>query len=160
AESLASGLGSLESGASSLRNGLAGGYARSYPLQAGLRHAAASAAPLQREVTRLRQGSPGFFRSGHLALAAIEGAPPALRAYAEQAINVSRGGQAARLLVVPTSGFDTRGSRDVGSRLLADAGRIGRAGNMRTGVSGGAATLNDYATATRARLPLVIGAIV
>ena len=31
---------------------------------------------------------------------------------------------------------------------------------MRTGISGGAATLNDYASATKARLPLVIGAIV
>jgi RND superfamily putative drug exporter len=31
---------------------------------------------------------------------------------------------------------------------------------MRTGVSGGAATLNDYAIATKGRLPLVIGAII
>ena len=108
----------------------------------------------------MRRVSPGFFRSGYLALAAIEGAPPARRALAEEAINVSRGGQAARFLVVPTAGFDTAGSREVGSRLLVDAAALGRAGEMRTGVSGGAATLNDYAAATKARLPLVIGAIV
>ena len=160
ADRLATGLGALEDGAGSLESGLAGGYRRSYPLQAGLRRAAASAAPLQREVAQLRRISPGFFRSGYLALAAIDGAPPARRALAEQAINVSRGGQAARLLVIPTAGFDTAGSREVGSRLLADAAALGRAGDMRTGVSGGAATLNDYAAATKARLPLVIGAIV
>ena len=142
------------------QSGLAGGYRRSYPLQAGLRRAAASAAPLQRETTQLHRISPGFFRSGYLALAAIDGAPPARRALAGEAIDVSHGGQAARLLVIPTAGFDTAGSREVGSRLLADAAALGRAGGMRTGVSGGAATLNDYAAATKARLPLVIGAIV
>ena len=157
---LVTGLGALESGTGSLESGLAGGYRRSYPLQAGLRRAAASAAPLQREATRLRRISPGFFRSGYLALAAIDGAPPARRALAGEVIDVSHGGQAARLLIVPTTGFDTAGSRQVGSRLLADAAALGRAGGMRTGVSGGAATLNDYAAATKARLPLVIGAIV
>ena len=160
ADRLTEGLGALEGGAGSLRSGLAGGYRRSYPLEAGLRHAADFAAPLQREAAQLRRVSPGFFRSGYLALAAIEGAPPARRALAGEAINVSRGGQAARLLVVPTTGFDTAGSREVGSRLLVDAAALGRAGDMRTGVSGGAATLNDYASATKARLPLVIGAIV
>ena len=157
---LVTGLGALESGTGSLASGLAGGYRRSHPLQAGLRRAAASAAPLQREATQLRRISPGFFRSGYLALAAIDGAPPARRALAGEAIDVSHGGQAARLLIVPTAGLDTAGSREVGSRLLADAAALGRAGGMRTGVSGGAATLNDYAAATKARLPLVIGAIV
>ncbi len=122
--------------------------------------AAASAVPLQHEIAQLRRISPGFFRSGYLTLAAIDGAPPARRALADQAINVTRGGQAARFLVIPKAGFDTAGSREVGARLLADAAALGRAGGMRTGVSGGAATLNDYASATKARLPLVIGAIV
>ncbi len=157
---LATGLGALEEGSGSLESGLAGGYRRSYPLQTGLRRAARSTAPLEREVAHLRRISPGFFRSGYLTLAAIDGAPPPRRALADQAINVSRGGQAARLLIIPTAGFDTAGSRAVGSRLLAAATALGRAGGMRTGVSGGAATLNDYASATKARLPLVIGAIV
>jgi RND superfamily putative drug exporter len=157
---LATGLGALEEGTGSLESGLAGGYRRSYPLQTGLRRAAASAAPLEREVAQLRRISPGLFHSGYLTLAAIDGAPPARRALAEQAINVSRGGQAARLLVIPTAGFDTAGSREVGSRLRAAAAGLGRAGGMHTGISGGAATLNDYAAATKARLPLVIGAIV
>jgi RND superfamily putative drug exporter len=157
---LATGLGALENGTDSLASGLAGGYMRSYPLQAGLSRAAASALPLQHEIAQLRRISPGFFRSGYLTLAAIDGAPPARRALADQAINVTRGGQAARFLVIPKAGFDTAGSREIGARLRADAAALGRAGGMRTGVSGGAATLNDYASATKARLPLVIGAIV
>ena len=36
----------------------------------------------------------------------------------------------------------------------------GREGDLRTGVTGGAATLNTYGAATKARLPLVIGAFV
>ncbi len=157
---LVTGLGALESGTGSLQRGLAGGYRHSYPLQAGLRRAAASASPLQREATQLHRLSPGFFRSGYLTLAAIDGASSARRALAGEAIDLSHGGQAARLLIIPTAGFDTVGSRKVGSRLLADAAALGRIGGMRTGVSGGAATLNDYAAATKARLPLVIGTIV
>jgi len=157
---LVTGLGALESGTSSLGGALAGGYRRSHALQAGLQRAAASASPLQREVTQLHRISPGFFRSGYLALAAIDGAPPTRRALAGEAIDLSHGGQAARFLVVPAAGLDTAGSREVGSRLLTDAASLGRAAGLRTGVSGGAATLNDYAAATKARLPLVIGAIV
>ena len=157
---LATGLGALEEGTGSLESGLSSGYRRSYPLQTGLRRAASSAAPLERTLAELRRISPGFFHSGYLTLAAIDGAPAGRRALADQAINVSRGGQAARFLVIPTAGFDTPGSREVGSRLRDAAATLGRAGGMRTGISGGAATLNDYAAATKARLPLVIGAIV
>ncbi len=157
---LATGLGALEGGTGALESGLSSGYRRSAPLQSGLRRAAASAAPLQREARRLRRLSPGFFRSGYLTLAALDGAPPARRALAAQAIDLSHGGQAARFLIVPTAGLDTAGSRAVGSRLRADAAALGRAGNMRTGLSGGAATLNDYASATKGRLPLVVGAII
>jgi RND superfamily putative drug exporter len=157
---LATGLGALEEGTGSLESGLAAGFRRSYPLQTGLRRAAASAAPLERRIAELRRISPGFFRSGYLTLAAIDGAPPARRALADQAINVSRGGQAARFLVIPTAGFDTAASREIGSQLRVAAATLGQAGGMRTGVSGGAATLNDYAAATKARLPVVIGAII
>ncbi len=74
---LATGLGALEEGTGSLESGLSSGYRRSYPLQTGLRRAAASAAPLERTLAELRRISPGFFRSGYLTLAAIDGAPPA-----------------------------------------------------------------------------------
>jgi putative drug exporter of the RND superfamily len=164
AERLAAGLAALGGGAATLRDGLASGYHRSYPLQRGLGRAAvrvsAAAAPLRRGARALRRESPGLFESGYFVLSAVDGAPPVPRELAGEAVNVDRGGQAARLLVVSTEPFNTAGSRATGRRLLAAADRLGRRGQMRAGLSGGAAILNDYGAATRGRLPLVIGAIV
>jgi RND superfamily putative drug exporter len=161
---LAAGLVALEGGATALRRGLAAGYQRSYALRRGLGRAAVrvsvAAAPLRRGARALRRESPRLFDSGYFVLSALEGAPPVPRALAGEAVNVDRGGQAARLLVVSTEPFNTAGSRATGRRLLAAAERLGREGHMQAGLSGGAAVLNDYAAATRGRLPLVIGAIV
>jgi RND superfamily putative drug exporter len=44
--------------------------------------------------------------------------------------------------------------------LHAEAQRLAREADLEAGVSGGAAILNDYAAATKSRLPLVIGAII
>jgi putative drug exporter of the RND superfamily len=164
AERLAGGLTALQGGASALQQGLAAGYHRSYPLQRGLTRAgvrvSVASAPLLRGARALRRESPGLFDSGYFVLSAVDGARPVPRALAAEAVNVERGGQAARLLVVSTEPFNTAGSRATGERLLASAERLGREGDMEAGLSGGAAVLNDYADATLGRLPIVIGAIV
>jgi RND superfamily putative drug exporter len=64
------------------------------------------------------------------------------------------------MLVVSSYPFNSDGSRRTGERLLEIAGRIGSEGDLRTGLTGGAATLNTYGAATKERLPLVIGAFV
>jgi putative drug exporter of the RND superfamily len=164
AERLAGGLTELQGGAGALQNGLSEGFRRSYPLQANLRRAgfrvSAVAAPLVLGAQRLHVDSPHVFDSGYFVLSALDGAPPQDRAAASEAISVDRGGQAARMLIVSTHPFNTEGSRRTGERLLADAERIGREGDLRTGLTGGAATLNTYGSATKERLPLVIGAFV
>jgi len=164
ARRLEGGLGELEGGAGALQRGLSGGYSRSHPLQAGLRRAgvrvAATAAPLARGVRQLRRSSPRLFESGYFVLSALEGAPRADRALAGEALDLSAGGQAARMLVITNQPLNSAGSRTVGARLLSNAERLGRAGDMPTGVSGGGAILNDYGAATKARLPLVIGAVI
>jgi RND superfamily putative drug exporter len=164
AERLASGLIELQGGAGALQTGLAEGFHRSYPLQANLRRASvrvtAAAAPLAIGARRLQRNSPHLFESGYFVLSALDGAPPAERAAAGEAISVGSGGQAARMLIVSTYPFNTQGSRDTGRRLLADAERIGRESDLRVGLTGGAATLNTYGAATQERLPLVIGAFV
>jgi putative drug exporter of the RND superfamily len=163
AERLADGLAALRGGAGALRRGLAGGFHRSYPLQAGLRRAgvrvSAVAAPLARGVHRLRRDSPRLFESGHFVLSALDGAAPVERAAAAEAIALD-GGQAARMLIVSGHGFNTDGSRRTGERLLAEAERLGREEGLQTGLTGGAAILNTYGEATRARLPFVIGAFI
>lgn len=164
AERLAGGLTELEGGAGTLQAGLAEGFHRSYPLQTRLRRAGvrvtAVAAPLEAGARRLREDSPHLFDSGYFVLSALDGAQPQPRAAAGEAISVDSGGQAARMLVVPRYGFNTTGSREVGDRLREDAETIGREGDLVTGLTGGAETLNTYGEATRERLPLVIGAFV
>jgi putative drug exporter of the RND superfamily len=164
AERLSGGLIELQGGADTLQTGLSEGFRRSYALQAKLSSAgvrvSAVAAPLEIGVRRLRDDSPHLFDSGYFVLSAIDGAPPQPRAAAGEAISVDRGGQAARMLVVSTHAFNTQGSREVGERLQADAEQLGRRGDLRTGLTGGAATLNTYGEATEERLPLVIGAFV
>jgi putative drug exporter of the RND superfamily len=158
------GLGELEGGAGALQRGLSGGYQRSHPLQAGLRRAgvrvSATVAPLARGVRRLRRNSPHLFESGYFVLSALEGVPRRDRSLAGEAVDLESGGQAARMLVVSNQPLNSAGSRAVGARLLSDAERLARAGGMHTGVSGGGAILNDYGAATKARLPLVIGAVI
>ena len=161
---LALGLDALRGGAGALQRGLAAGFRRSRPLETGLRRGgarvAAAVAPLRRYTRELHRESPRLFRSGYLVLSALDGAPPARRALAGEAVDLRRGGRAARMLVVSRDAFNTPGSRAIGDRLLADSERIARQGGLLTGVAGGAATLNDYGAATKARLPLVIGSIV
>jgi putative drug exporter of the RND superfamily len=164
AERLAGGLVELQGGAGALRAGLSEGFERSYPLQASLRRAgirvSAVAAPLTIGARQLQHDSPRLFDSGYFVLSALDGAPPRDRAAAGEAISIGTGGQAARMLIVSTHPFNTEGSRRTGERLLADAERIGLRSNLRTGLTGGAATLNTYGAATKQRLPLVLGAFV
>lgn len=164
AKRLADGLQELHGGAGALRTGLSDGFHRSYPLQARLRRVggkvSAVATPLTRGITRLHRDSPHLFDSGYFVLSALDGASPENRATAEEAISVGSGGQAARMLIVSTYGFNTSGSRKMGEGLLADARQLGDEGGLRTGVTGGAATFNAYGEATEARLPFVLGAFV
>jgi RND superfamily putative drug exporter len=164
AERLAGGLTELQGGAGTLQAGLAAGFHRSLPLQTHLRRAGvrvtATAAPLEEGARQLQRSSPHLFDSGYFVLSALDGAPSQRRAEAGEAVSVDSGGQAARMLVVSEHPFNTEGSRRTGDRLLADADRIAAEGNLRTGLTGGAATLNTYGEATRERLPLVIAAFV
>jgi RND superfamily putative drug exporter len=164
AEQLSGGLGALQGGAEQLSGGLAEGFHRTYPLQQGLDEAGArvnrAAGPLEARLTRLKRLSPGLFDSGFLAVAAIDGSNPTRRSLAAEVIDVSGGGTAARYLIVPDSGFNTPGSRQLGSQLGALSNEIGDRPAYSAGLSGGAAVLNDYGSATKSRLPLVVGSIV
>jgi RND superfamily putative drug exporter len=161
---LAEGLGALQGGAGALTAGLSEGFQRSRPLEVGLRRSgirvSAIAAPLNKGVERLHRSSPGLFDSGYFVLSALEGASPRRRALAGEAVSVQRGGQAARMLVISDYGLNTDGSREVGDRLEGDAALIARESGLQTGLTGGAAVLNDYGEVTRARIPVVVGAVV
>jgi RND superfamily putative drug exporter len=163
-ERLAVGLAELSHGVESLSAGLSEGSARALPLEQGLRRAdrrvSGASARLRGKLAHLHAVSPRLFDSGYLAMAAIDGATPAQRELASEVIDLDRGGTAARYLVVPTAGFNTDGSRRLGSELGALAASIDARPGYSAGVSGGAAVLNDYGSATKSRLPLVVGSIV
>jgi putative drug exporter of the RND superfamily len=164
AQRLVVGLGELQGGAGQLESHLASGFQESRPLEAGLRRAtvrvSATAAPLAAGARRLQRSSPHLFDSGYFVLSALEGASPRRRALAGEAVSVGGGGQAARMLIIPDHGLNTPESRQIGARLEEDAASIARKGDLQTGVAGGAATVNDYGSVTRARIPLVVGAVV
>lgn len=160
---LSSNLSLLEGGAEQLQERLSSGFRRSQPLRSGLERARARAARFAKPLTRasrLRERSPGLFDSGYFALSAIDGAPRGRRTLAGEAINIAQGGGAARMLIVSDRDFNTNGSRSIGHSLITDARQIEAESDLRVGVTGGAAILSDYGRATRARLPIVIGAIV
>jgi RND superfamily putative drug exporter len=164
AERLSRGLLELEHGAGALQDGLAEGSRRSRPLQvkldgAGIRTTSA-VEPLVLGAKVVHRASPHLFESGYFVLSALDGAPPGRRSEAAEAVSLGSGGQAARMLIVSDHGFNTSGSRAVGSLLDQDAEKLASQGGLNTGVAGGAATVNAYGQATEARLPLVIGAFV
>jgi RND superfamily putative drug exporter len=164
AEALAGGLGELRGGAESLSAGLDQGSQQAYPLQQQLgragRRAAAFADPLQHRLQRLDELSPQMFDSGYLAVAALDGAGATSRSLAGEVFDISGGGGAARYLIVPTTSFNSPGSRRLGSKLRSLADDLDAHRGLRAGLSGGAAVLNDYGQATKARLPFVVGSIV
>jgi RND superfamily putative drug exporter len=163
AQRLSAGLGRLHDGAGRLSVELARGFHRGYRLERALREGEkplTAAAALSRRLESLHRTSPALFKSGFLPLAAIDGAGSVRRSLAAEVLAVARGGTAARYLIVPAAGFNTPGSRHLGSRLHSVAAEIDRTDAFGAGVSGGAAVLNDYGDATKARLPLVIGAII
>lgn len=120
---ITSGLGSLSAGSATLTarlQALQGGAARvanglsseqrqagalTDALSAGHRHAASGAqsTPGHSSLLGTLARNPGFFGSGYLVLAALEGSASARRAGVDFIVNVDRDGQAARLLIVPRS---------------------------------------------------------
>ncbi|HWM64339.1 MAG TPA: MMPL family transporter [Solirubrobacterales bacterium] len=162
ATALATGISRLGDGASALEENLALGFTRSYPLESGLRRATvqilSSDARLDNQTRRLRRASPGIFDSGYFVLSALDGARPPLRDRAATAVDLN-GGQAATMLVISRYTFNTPGSIALNKRLEGEADDLAREAGVATGVAGGASTLNDYSTTTRARIPLVVAAI-
>jgi putative drug exporter of the RND superfamily len=163
ATALAGGISRLGGGAAALEEGLAAGFSRSSPLQSGLRRATVQVlsndAKLTHQARRLQRTTPGLFDSGYFVLSALDGARPAVRERAGEAIDLNGGGQAAAMLVFSRYTFNSPGSIALNRQLDADAAELGREAGLATGVAGGAAQLNDYSRVTRARIPFVVAAI-
>ncbi len=163
AERLATGTARLASGVETLRDGLGGGYHRSYPLQTGLRRATVRVSSTNRRLrsgrARLLRSSPHIFDSGYVVLSALDGSQPRARQAAGSVVDLEHGGQAATMLVFSRYNLNSPGSIALNRTLAGDAKAIGRATDATAAVAGGPATLNTYSRVARDRIPFVVAAI-
>ncbi|MFL5911660.1 MAG: MMPL family transporter [Gaiellaceae bacterium] len=144
----------LASGAGELQQGLATGLARTKPLQTGLAGASALAA-------RFSGGAGGaqgasILRSGHMTLAAIDSAPLPSRSPAGILVNLNRGGQVARMLVIPKDLADKKPVARLRDQLVRDVRPLARQIGADAAVGGTAGQYVDYARVGRYRLPLLV----
>jgi RND superfamily putative drug exporter len=162
---LAERLGALQSGAGGLASGLAReqqeATSLTSALAAGQRSAEASAkaTPRHSRLLGTLSHSPGFFRSGYLVLAALEGTAAAQRAGVDFTVNVSRSGQAARMEIVPRSAAGSAATGALRHRLEKVAGTLAAATGAQVLLGGPAAQLRDYSTAAAGRMPLLIAVL-
>jgi RND superfamily putative drug exporter len=160
---LAGGLTQLTGGTTELEHRLGEAYGRSYPLQSGLRQITvrvlAQNKRINRRVDNIRRTTPGIFDSGFFVLSALDGTRGRTHERIAERVDIDRGGQAATLLVISRYGFNSPGSIALNKKLEDDAKELGNEADVKTGVAGGAPTLNTYSHVTRARMPYVIAAI-
>jgi putative drug exporter of the RND superfamily len=161
---LVAGLGQLTGGTTELERRLAEAYSRSYPLESGAKRIAvrveSQSETVQRRVGRLRNTSPGIFDSGYFVLSALDGTSGELHERAAEAVDLEHGGQAATLLVIPKDPLNSPGSIALNKKLDEDADALGQEAGLKTGVTGGPATLNTFSQVTKDRIPIVVGAII
>jgi putative drug exporter of the RND superfamily len=160
ADHLLIGLGALQSGAGGLASGLGAGAQKSKLLTGGL-HRIDSGLERQRgdgsggtQLERLRERSPGLFRSGYFYLAGIDGGDAEQRQQAGFLVNLDRGGHAARMLVIPSDEPATAGAVATTERLQDDADELGRSTGTRVLVGGFSPSEHDVNTAIRDQAPL------
>jgi putative drug exporter of the RND superfamily len=152
AERLAAGLGQLQDGSGQLAGGLGGGAQKSKLLTGALRRIGAGLERRQEpdrggsQLSLLRTRSPGLFHSSYFILASLDGSGPVRRRQLGFLVNLDRGGQAARMLVIPRDQSASPQAHETVDRLERDAAVLGR----RTGtevVVGGVAPIQIDANA-------------
>jgi putative drug exporter of the RND superfamily len=143
---------------SELQQGLGAASTRIDSVRDQLRTRSGPFEPL-RTLHTLDVDSPGFFRSGYLLVAGLDGAEPAQRDAIAGIVDSANGGKKARILVmpnVPTN--DPRQDRIVdGVRALTH--RFQRDTGVAAPVGGTAPELTDFERVNRTRVPLIIIAI-
>ena len=172
AEQLAGGLRQISGGSDALAGGLADGHRRSAPLESGLGRATGEVAQVRRQLLTetgpfrglrdletIEEESPGFFQSGFMVVAALDGAPEIPRRSATFLVDTPTGGNVGRIQVmpdVPTN--DPRTEEVVGDvrRVVHDFSE--ETGNV-AATGGSASQLVDYDRVTSGRLPWLILAI-
>jgi RND superfamily putative drug exporter len=103
--------------------------------------------------------SPGFFRSGYLTVAGIDGAKPGDREALASIVDAADGARKARILVMPNVGTNDPGQDKIVDDVRKLTHRFQRATGIAAPVGGTAPELTDFERVNRTRVPLIIIAI-
>jgi RND superfamily putative drug exporter len=156
ANKIGAAVGAVTSGVTGLANGVRSGERRSSDLASGLNDASSAVRGLSGSASgkgaQPQKASASFFDSGYFLLAALESGNGA----APFGVNVDRGGQGARIVVVPRYPASDARTQALYQRLRALSGRLGEKLGADAAVGGPAAVLSDYDDAAAARLPLIV----
>lgn len=161
---LEAGAAALAGGAGELSSSLADGNRRSGELASGAARVEDGSGELRDRSADLTGELGGStddlartLRSGYAPLAAIDSAPERQREAASGAVNVDRGGSAARMTMIPAS--DPRRDQALRQGLERDVERLGRDSGGEASLGGPAAILQDFGNETSSRLPLLVIAL-
>jgi putative drug exporter of the RND superfamily len=156
--SLASGLDSGARRSESFRDRLAEGAGAVARFRDRIARGAGSSGPLG-TLARLEEQSPGFFRSGYLTVAAIDGLPRRERDTAAGVLDANRGGDLGRVVVVPDIPVNDPRMAALVDDVRQIAREFGERAGLETAVGGVAAQLVDYDRVTSERIPWLMIAI-
>jgi RND superfamily putative drug exporter len=157
ADKIGAAVNAVTSGVDGLANGVRTGERRSGQLASGLSDASSAVRGLSgstgaKSASQPQKASASFFDSGYFLLAALESSGGA----APFGVNVDKGGQGARIVVVPRYPASDPRTQALYERLRALSSRLGKKLGADAAVGGPAAVLSDYDAAARQRLPLIV----
>lgn len=150
---LAAGLTRLEGGNAALARGLSSAFHRSRPLVQGAHRVEVRVAAGRR---RLQRRSPGIFDSGYFVLSALDGAPARERRGVGQVVDLKGGGQAAKVVVIPSHALADPAGDSLNERLRRQSAALAEQIGGKVAVTGARAQARDYSDRTTTRLPLLV----
>jgi RND superfamily putative drug exporter len=162
---LAARIAALQNGASAVASGLSGEQRRAAQLTAaidsGQNRAQSGGQTTTGHSTLLGTlaHNPGFFGSGYLVLAALEGSTSAQHAGIDFIVNVARNGQSARMLIVPRTAVRSSATGVLRKRLERIAATLAAQTGSQVLIGGPAAQLRDYAASAARRVPLLVAVL-
>ena len=163
ADALADGLGQAQHGrrapgrrADAGRIGLPRAGQRPREVQRGVRDQGKTAFSGGDDLANCSSARRGCWGRATSTLAAIDRADPSMRSKATLLVDVDRGGQVARMLVVPTTGPDSDATQRTRERLEREAEVLADDTGSEVVVAGPAAALHDDDNAARGQLPILI----
>jgi len=156
ADKIGDAVSAVTTGVDGLASGVRSGELRSGELAKGLTDAGSAVRGLSGSGDgrdpQPQKATASFFDSGYFLLAALESG----NGDAPFGVNVDKGGQGARIVVVPRHPASDPRTQALYERLQALSGRLGDKLGANAAVGGPAAVLSDYDSAAAGRLPLIV----